>query len=49
MKDVKINLTVEESLSMRLKKIAKDKGMKFHFYLAQELEKVAKREERKTN
>ena len=46
-REVKINLSCPESLSIHLKQIAKSKGMKFHAYLVQELEKVSKREERK--
>lgn len=42
-KEVKINLGVPESLSKALKKIAKDKGMRYHSYLNQELSKVAKK------
>jgi len=47
MSEVKINLGVRPELSVRLKKIASNKGMKFHFYLNQELEKLAAREEKK--
>lgn len=46
-REVKINLSCPESLSLHLKQVAKSKGMKFHAYLVQELDKVSKRESRK--
>lgn len=45
--DVKINLGVSEQLRQDLKDIAKSKGMKFHAYLAKELEKIRNREFKK--
>ena len=43
----KVLLEMEESTHAKLKKAANTKGMKFYAFLQQELEKVAKREERK--
>lgn len=45
--EVKINLSVDDELRERLKNIAKAKGMKFHSYLAKELEKLADKEDKK--
>ena len=42
-KEVKLNLTVNESLRKDLKDIAKSKGLKFHPWVARELEKIVNR------
>ena len=43
MEEVKINLSCPKRLRESLKEKAKIKGMKFHAYLVQELEKIEKR------
>ena len=45
--EVKINVSVGESIRGDLKKIAAKKGMKFHAYIAKELEKIRNREIKK--
>jgi predicted DNA binding CopG/RHH family protein len=46
-KQVKINLGVAESVSKGLKEVARSKGMKFHAYLAIEMQKLLTKEQRK--
>ena len=43
----KVLLKLSDESHAKLKSVASGKGMKFYSYLEQELEKVAKREERK--
>ena len=44
---VKINLGVAESVSKGLKEVARKKGMRFHSYLAIEMQKLLIKEQRK--